>query len=467
MRIAIVGGTAAGPAAAAEALRCRPDAEVVLYEKEPFISVGACEIPYLAAGWIEDWRRLEVLTPRQFEQSRGGTVRERHLVRSIDIRRRRLEVEALEFGSVHEEPFDRLILATGARPRRLGIEGEDAGNVFHIRTLDTARRLETWLRTRTVRHAVIVGGGYIGVEMAEALRARGIRVSILEPLGRVLGQTITREMGQPLVDAVAAGGVVVRQEAPVRFELDDNGLVRRVYTDRKEIIGCDLVLVSIGLQPNSELAADAGIRPGARDTIAIDEYLQTSAAGVFACGDNIAVPHVAARTPVYLPLAPVGRRAARAAARNASADGRGGRERFEPTVRVMGVSAFGIETAVVGLSEEEALEEGYDVITDRIEYWSRAWLYPGSKRLQVRLLAERGSGRLLGGELVGPEGAGMRANVLVPLIREGYTARRVLAEIDLLYNPPMAPAVDPLIVACSRIAKMADAPSRPRREAGK
>jgi NADPH-dependent 2,4-dienoyl-CoA reductase/sulfur reductase-like enzyme len=456
MRIAIIGGTAAGPAAAAEAIRRGPGAEVVLYEQEPFISTGACEIPYLLGGLIEDWRRLEVLTPRQFEQSRGGIVRERHRVREIRPRERRLVVEALEYGSVHDEPYDRLILAVGARPRRLGIEGEDAPNVFHIRTLDSARVLTERLEREPPRHVVMVGGGYVGVEVAEMLRLRGLRVTILEPVGRVLGQTLSPTIGKHFDQAIRRHGILVRKERPVRFDLGRDGRVRAVHTDRKEVIGCDLVLVSIGLTPNSEIAAAAGIRLEGGGTVAVDEHMQTSAAGIYACGDCITVPHVAMRERIYMPLAQVGRRSARVAARNAARGSHGGRATFAPVVRIIGVKAFEVEAAQAGLTEEEAAAAGFDVVTAEVRHWTRAHLYPGSRPLHVRLVVEKGSGRLLGGELVGEEGAALRANVLVPLIREGYTARKILDEIDLIYNPPIAPSVDPLLIACSQAAKAAE-----------
>lgn len=455
MRIVVIGGTAAGPSAAAEALRTNPAAEVVLYERESHISVGACEIPYLLGNWISDWRRLEVLTPRQFEQSRGGIVRERHRVHEIRPREKRLVVEALDFGSSHEESFDRLILATGARPTPLAIEGEDAPNVFHIRTLATARRILEWLDSEPVRHVVMVGAGYVGFEVAETLRDRGLRVTVLDPTGRFLGQSIPASLGAPIAAAARAHGVTVRREVPLRLATGPDGRVRAVHTDRREIIGCDLVLVSIGLTPETRLAAAAGLRVGASGALAVDDRMQTSASGIYACGDVVEVPHVASRVPVYLPLAPPARRSARVAARNAAAVRGAGKARFAPVTRIVGAAAFGVEAAQVGLSEAEARASGFDVVFAQIRHWSRSSLYPGTRPIDVSLMVERGTGRLLGGAIVGAEGAGLRANTLVPLIREGYSARQVTEEVDLLYNPPIAPAVDPLIVACSAAARAA------------
>ena len=457
MRIAVIGGLAAGPAAAAEAARTNPDAEVVLYEQGAHISVGACEIPYFVGDWIEEAQQLEVLTPRQFEATRGGTVKTRRRVTAVRPRDRKLTVEAVEFGSVHEERFDRFILAVGARAKRLGLDGEDAPNVFAVRGYEDAVALKTYLDAERVRHAVVVGGGYIGVEMAEAFRSRGIRVTILEQAGRVLPNTLSKELCAPFSEAVRAGGVVVRDEVPTAFATDRYGRVSAVHTDKKEIIGCDLVLVAIGLEPRTELATGAGVKLGRTGAIAVDDGMQTNVANVWACGDCIEVPRVLDGKPTYFPLAPVGRRAARVAARNAASRARGGRARFAPITESIGVCAFGMQTARVGATVEEAEKAGFDVVAPVICHWSRTMVYPNAKPLWVRLVVERGSGRLLGGELLGEEGAGLRADVLVPLIREGYTARRVLDEIDLIYNPPIAPAVDPLLIAASAAARAAEA----------
>jgi NADPH-dependent 2,4-dienoyl-CoA reductase/sulfur reductase-like enzyme len=462
MRIAVIGGLAAGPAAAAEAVRTNPDAEVVLYEQGAHISIGACEIPYYVGDWIEERQQLVVLTPRQFEDTRGGTVKTRHRVTAIRPRERKLTVEALEFGSVHEERFDRFILAVGARARRLGLDGEDAPNVFTVRGYEDAVALKSYLDAERVRHAVVVGGGYIGVEFAEVFRSRGVRVTILEQAGRALPKTLSDELAPPFSEAVRAGGVTVREEVPTAFATDRYGRVNAVHTDQKEIIGCDLVLVAIGLEPRTELASAAGVKLGRTGAIAVDDGMQTNVANVWACGDCIEVPRVLDGKPVYFPLAPVGRRSARVAARNAASRARGSRARFASITRSIGVCAFGMEVARVGATVEEAREAGIDAVACAVRYWSRTRMYPKAKPIWVRLVVERGTGRLLGGELVGQEGAGLRADVLVPLIREEYTARRVLDEIDLIYNPPIAPAVDPLLVAASAAAKAAEASSRGR-----
>ncbi len=462
MRVAVIGGLAAGPAAAAEAARADPGAEVVLFEETPHISVGACEMPYYIGGRIEDAAALEVLTPAEFEATRGATVRTRHRVTALRPRERSLTVEALDFGSAHEEHFDRFVLAVGARAKRLGIEGEDAPNVFALRTLGDAVAVRAFIEAGPVRHVVIVGGGYVGLEVADELRARGLRVTVLERAGRVLPEALSEDLAAPVGEAVRAGGVVVRGEVPTRFETDRYGRVKAVHTDRGEVVGCDLVLVAVGVEPRTGLAEAAGVRLGPSGAVAVDDGMQTNVPNVWACGDCIEVPRVLDGKPVYFPLAPVARRSARVAARNAVRQGRGRRARFAPIAQVLGVCAFGLEVARAGVTVEEARAAGLDALACSVQHWSRVKLYPKAKPLWVRLVVERGSGRLLGGACVGQEGAGLRVNTLVPLIREGYTAQRIRDEVDLLYTPPLAPAVDPLLVAASKAAKAASAGGRGR-----
>jgi pyruvate/2-oxoglutarate dehydrogenase complex dihydrolipoamide dehydrogenase (E3) component len=241
------------------------------------------------------------------------------------------------------------------------------------------------------------------------------------------------------------------------FERDRWGRVRAIRTDRKEIIGCDFVLVAIGLEPRTELAVAAGIRIGKTGAIAVDEEMRTSAANVWACGDAVEVPRWLDKKPVYVPLATIARRSARVAARNAARGARGGRAVFAPTVGAIGVCAFGMEAASAGVRVEEAQAAGFDAVAVQIEHWTRTKLYPGSQRIRVRLVVERGSGRVLGGEFLGPEGAGLRADILIPIIRAGMTARQIADEFDFVYSPPLAPSLDPLLVAASVADKKASA----------
>ena len=447
MRIAVIGGIAAGPAAAAEAKRRAPEAHVVMFEEGPHISVGTCEIPYWLAGRVEA-DDLVVVSPEQMESKKGVEVRLRQRVTALDAARGRLTVDALDYDATREELFDRVILATGARARRLGVEGEDAAGVFTVRDLRDTHRLRRWLETEPVRHVVIVGGGYIGLEMAEAMRDRGLRATILDPEGRVLGTTVACEASDLMNEAVAAAGVLVRAERATAFEADDRGRVSAVRTDRGEKIGCQLVVVSIGVEPRTELAEAAGIALGDMGGIAVDDEMRTSARAVWACGDVVQIPRAPDGKRVLWPLATTGRRTARVAARNAAS--RHATDRFEPFAGAVAVRAFGVEVGAVGLSMAQAEAAGIDAVAADVRHWSRTRQFEHARPIDVRLVVERGTGRLLGGQLVGAEGAALRANVLVPLVRAGATAEALAEDLDLIYNPPLAPALDPLKVAASR-----------------
>ena len=451
MRIAVIGGLAAGPAAAAEAKRHAPEAEVVMFEAGPHISVGTCEMPYWIGGDLQPGADLLVVSPQEMKSKKGVEVHLRHRVTGLDPRRGRLTVEALDFGASREESFDRFILATGARARRLGVENEDAAGVFTLRDLVDMHAIERWLDTEPVRHAVIAGGGYIGLEMAEALRQRGLRVTILDPTGRVLGSTVACEASSLMQEAVAEAGVVVRQETATGIDTDDRGRVRAVRTDRGEIVGCQLFIVSVGVESRTELAEAAGIALG-DSGIQVDDEMRTSARTVWACGDVVEIPRAPDGKRVLWPLATTARRTARVAARNTAASlsrGRSTTDRFAPFAGAVAVKAFGVEVGSVGLSMKLAEGAGIDAFATDIRHVSRTAMFEGVEPIDVRLVAEQGSGRLLGGQVVGREGAALRANVLVPLVQSGASVRALAEDHDLIYNPPLAPAVDPLKIAAA------------------
>lgn len=454
MRIAVIGGLAAGPTAASEAKRRNSEADVVLFEQEAHISVGACEIPYFVADRLDGASDLIVVTPEEMERTRGVTVHTRHRVMALDPRAGTLTVEALEYGATRIERFDRFILATGARARPLDVPGADAAGVFSVRDAADALAIKRWLSTEPVRHIVVVGGGYVGLEMAEAMRDRGLRATILDPKGRVLTTSLEREVSRQLDDVVQAAGVAVRAERVTEVMAEDDGRVRAVRTDQGEIIGCQAVIVAIGVQPRTELADAAGVALGPTRAVRVDAEMKTSARNVWACGDLVEVERVVDGQPVHWPLAPVGRRTARVAARNAVRRG-GTPDRHRGIVGAVAVRAFGIEAASVGLDGRAAADAGFDAIAVQIRHTTRTAMYPGSKPIDVRLVAERGTGRLLGGQLVAPEGAALRANVLVPLIRSGATAGELAEDLDLIYTPPVSPTVDPLRIAARQAMKAA------------
>ena len=447
MRIAIIGGLAAGPAAAAELAREAPDAEVVLFEATPHVSVGACEMPYYVAGRLSGPGDLIVNTPEELARKKGITVHTEHRVTALDPRAGTLTVEATRYGVARTERFDRFVLATGARARRLGVPGEEGPGVLHMRHYADAVAARRWFVGGDVRHVVVVGGGYVGLEMAEAARDAGLRASILDPSGRVLSRSLHPDMGAQLDRAVRARGVAVRADTATEILRDADGRPRAVRTEAGELVGGQAVVVAVGTEPRAALAEAAGLRLTDGGAVWTDDEMRTSSRRVWACGDCTEVERVGDGRRMEWPLAPVGRRTARVAARNCAHGG--GADRFRGFVGAVAVKAFGIEAASVGLDEGAAREAGLDPVAVQIRHTTRTAVYPGTQPIDVRLVVARADGRVLGGQLVAPEGAALRADVLVPMIRAGQTAQDLAEDMDLVYNPPVAPALDPLKVAAA------------------
>jgi NADPH-dependent 2,4-dienoyl-CoA reductase/sulfur reductase-like enzyme len=251
---------------------------------------------------------------------------------------------------------------------------------------------------------------------------------------------------------VASHGVQIRKEKAEQLELDSDGFVRAVKTDKGEKIGCQLVIVAMGIVPNTDLAKAAGIHIGETGALAADDQMRTNLPNVWACGDCVEVERVIDGKKVYLPLSPVAFRSAHVAGHNAARRGRGAPARFPGVCMASAVKVFGLEVAAVGLRLAEAKKAGFDAVAAQIKGWSRVKIYPGSKPIHIRYVIERKSGRLLGAELIGEEGAAMRANVLVPCIREGWTVSAI-KDLDLVYAPPLAPSIDPLLRAAHAATK--------------
>jgi NADPH-dependent 2,4-dienoyl-CoA reductase/sulfur reductase-like enzyme len=245
--------------------------------------------------------------------------------------------------------------------------------------------------------------------------------------------------------------VQIRTERAVRFDVSGQGAITSLGTDRGETIGCQLVIAAIGTKPNVKLAQRAGLKLTRSGAIHVDDTMRTSAPNVWACGDCVEVRHVVSDRPVYLPLSQTAFRSARVAAQNAVRQGRGRPARFPGVAGASAVKVFGLEVARVGLSVDEARAAGFDAFVESVKAWSRVKFYPGAERLHVELVVDRRSGRLLGGAVVGREGAAMRANVLVPLVWKGWSVEAI-RDLDLVYTPPVAPAIDPLLVAANRAA---------------
>ncbi|NNE69584.1 MAG: FAD-dependent oxidoreductase [Rhodothermales bacterium] len=449
-RIFVIGGVAAGPAAAAEAKRVDPDAEVILWEAGSTISYGACEMPYLLSGTVSNPGDLVVLTPDQMRETRGVDARTFHRVTRLLPDRRRIVVEDLASGMVREERYDKLVVATGAGVRWPDWPELEGPRIHGFRTLDDAARVRATARQAAGRW-VVVGGGYIGVEVAEQLCEAGHRVTLLAP-GGLFGSRLTPALQRPVSEALMGIGVAIRETRAAGVRRDAPGAAVAVRTEDGELVGADQVVLATGTVPRVDLAREAGLRIGGTGAISVDAHMRTSSSTIWACGDCAEVHHLVSERPVHMPLSLVAYRTGRTAGRNAARTGRGHPARYDGVVGTYGVKVAGIEVAMVGLTESAAREAGFDPVSSTITHASRASRMPGREPVHVHLVADRDSRRLLGGQLVGRDGAALRANTLVPLLRSRATVDD-LYNLDLLYTPPIAPSLDPLLVAARSLQK--------------
>lgn len=422
----VIGGVAAGLSAATRARRIDPHLEILVLEKGPVISYGACGLPYFVEGRIRDSKQLIVYTPEYFRKERKIEVRTGARVASISHPRRELTLDSGE--RLH---YDRLAICTGARCDTSGIAGASLPHVFTLHTLDDAERMRRFILEKKPRHAVVIGAGYIGVEAADALRRNGIRVTLMERSHHAL-----------LRDDEAFTAAVVRHLELHRVEV-------RLGTPAAGIedLHADMVVVSAGFKPNVELATQAGVELGRTGAIATDERMETNLRGVFAAGDCIETNHVVTGRPTWIPLGTTANKTGRVAGANAA----GGRERFPGIAGTSIVGIFGLGFATTGLSVSEARKEGFNPVAARIDAHSRPRYYGGT-RTTVELIADRATRRILGGSVIGEDGAAGRIDVIATAVQ---TRMRVdeFEQLDLAYSPPFSPLWDPVLIAAQQLMK--------------
>ena len=445
-RVLVVGGVAAGMSAASQIRRRHPKTRVTVFERGDFISYGACGMPYNIEDPERDIEDLVVLTAEHARKKRGIDLKLRHDATDLDLESRTLTVVDLDKGKESQEAFDALVIATGARAVRLPLDGFDLPGVHVLRDLGDGRAIKDALEERP-KTAVIVGAGYIGMEMAHVLTERGLSVTVLEKLPQLLpewnGDTVTvvaetlKERGVEFHTGVTVTGA----------EAGTDGRVSAVLTDHDRF-NADLVLVAAGVRPNIELASAGGLRIGDSGAIWVNQQQQTSHEVVWAAGDCAEAYHRVLRRNAWIPLGTTANKQGRIAGANVV----GADQRFSGIVGTCGFMVFDLEVAKSGLGEEEARTEGFDPVTVTIRQRSRAHGYPDGVPIQILLIADRETGLLLGGEIVGTEGAALRINTLATALA-GHMTVADLQSLDLVYAPPFASVWDPVLVAENQLIK--------------
>jgi len=444
--IVIIGGDAAGMSAAAKAKRTNPECEVFVFEKGPFVSYAACGLPYLLSGAVRSHHDLLSRTVEQFEQQ-GVKVQTEAEVVELSPGTRSVTVKDLRGGGSYQQSFDACITATGASTIRPSLPGAGALGVFTLRSLRDALTLREHLERYRPRHATLVGGGYVSMEMAEALRQLRLEITLVEAQGQVM-PSLDPPMAALVQRELARHGVRVVLDSPVRrLEVGGNGLVTGVET-ATEGWRTDLVLFGVGVRPNVALAEACHLPLDATGGIRTNQRMETDRPGLFAAGDCTSATHLLTGKRAYLPLGTTANKQGRVAGENAA----GGSARFEGVVGSAVTKVFGLEVARTGLTERDAEELSGSVATAQITESSRARYYPGGSPLAVRLLANRATGKLIGGQVIGDEGAAKRLDVIATALHAEMTADQ-FARLDLCYAPPFSPVWDPLLIAASELQK--------------
>ncbi len=451
-RILIVGGVAAGMSAASQAKRRAPDARVTVFERGSYISYGACGMPYNIEDPGRDIDDLVVLSADKARQERNIELHLRHEVVEIDAAGASVRVRNLENGEERTETYDSLVLATGASAVRLPLSGFDLPGVVALRNLEDGATVKR-LVAEGARNAVIIGAGYIGMEMAHVLRSRGLEVTVLEKLPKILPGWGSEVIGA-VEHELQEHGVIIETGVTVSgAEAGPDGSVARVVTDDKTV-DADLVLQAVGIRPNVRLAADAGLRIGDTGAIWVTHYQQTSADGIWSAGDCSEAYHRVLRRNAWIPLGTTANKQGRVAGANTV----GASQRFAGIVGTAGFQVFDLEVARSGLGLEQAEREGFEPVSVTIRQRSRAHGYPGSSSIQVTLVADGPTGVLLGAEIVGRDGAALRSNVIGAALASHMTVND-LQGLDLVYAPPFAPVWDPILVAANQLSKRVGRPS--------
>lgn len=440
MKHVIIGGVAGGATAAARIRRVAENDEIVLVEKGEHISYANCGLPYYIGGVIEDHDKLLVQTPASFGRRFNMDVRVNTEALALHPERKAVTLKGPD-GSLVEESYDRLLLSPGAVPFRPSLPGIDLPGIFTLRNVADTDAIADFMACREVRRAVVIGAGFIGLEMVENLSHRGVNVTLVEMADQVMAP-LDFSMAAIVRHHLAQQGVDLRLNTAVTaFEKQGDGLVLTLGDGGK--LDADMVILSIGVRPLTKLAVDAGIVTGERGGIKVDEYLRTSAPDIYAVGDAIEYPHPVDGRPWMNYLAGPANRQARIVADNMAL---GDQVRYEGSIGTSVAKVFGLTVAATGLAAKRLRQEGVPYLTATVHPNSHAGYYPGAAPMSIKVVFSPADGRLLGAQIVGRDGVDKRIDELALVIKHGGTVAD-LTRVEHAYAPPYSSAKDPVAVA--------------------
>ena len=453
-RLVVIGGDAAGGSAASQAKKRRPDLDVVVFERGRATSYSACGIPFWIAGTVEHEADLVARTPEQ-HRANGLDVRMRTEVVGIDTDKGVVHWRELDGGAEGTEPYDDLVYATGSVPMRPPVEGIDADGVYGVQVLDDGVALRAELDSGRVQRVVVVGGGYIGLEIAEACRIRGLDVTVVDRSPTPVG-TFDPDIGSYIARALSAEGIeMVLSDGVAGIDVGPDGRARAVVTESGRELPADLVVLGLGVRPDVRLAREAGIPLGTSGGIAVDARMRTQVPGVWAAGDCVESVHRLSGQRIVVALGTHANKQGRVAGINIG----GGYATFPGVIGTAITRTCSVEAARTGLAEHEAGAAGYRFVTAAVDSTTKAGYFPGARPIRVKMIAEKRSGRLLGAQVVGEEGAAKRVDALAICIWNEMTVDEILS-LDLSYAPPFAPVWDPVLIAARKASEAVEADLR-------
>ena len=440
MKVVIVGGVAGGASAAARLRRLDENAEIVVFERTGFISYANCGLPYFIGGIIADEEELTLQTPESFWDRFRVDVRVRHEVTAINTSQKTVTVHGLDTGKTYEEHYDKLILSPGAKSTQPNMPGADSKNIFTLRTIEDTLAIHRFVENEKPRSAVIIGGGFIGVEMAENLAALGLTVTLLEYADHVLAPFDFDMACAVHVQMENKGVHLMLNTAVTAFEKDGDRILTK--TAKNGDISSDMVLLSIGVTPDTALAESAGLELGLKGSIIVNDKMETSVPDIYAVGDAVEVRHFVTGNRTLISLAGPANKQGRIAADNIC----GKNSMYKGAQGSSIIRLFDMTAASTGINEHAAKNAGIDYERVVLSPASHAGYYPGGKAMTMKVLYEKSTLKILGAQIVGYEGVDKRIDVLATAIRAGMKATE-LAELDLAYAPPYSSAKDPVNMA--------------------
>ncbi len=440
MKVVIVGGVAGGATAAARIRRLDENAEIKIFEKSGYISYANCGLPYYIGGEISDREELTLQTPESFNARFRVDVKVRHEVVAINPDRKTVTVRNLSGGEVFEEKYDKLVLSMGAKPIRPNLPGIDDERIFTVRNVEDTFRIKDYIDATKPERAVVIGGGFIGIEMAENLRRLGMEVTLVEAAPQLMAP-FDGDMAAFIHAEVRAAGVKLVLGGMVDG-FESNGKSLGVRLKDGDTISCDMAVLAIGVAPDTALAKDAGFELGIKGSIVVNERMETSVPDVYAVGDAVQIKNFVTGKPALISLAGPANKQARIAADNiCEKDSRYNGAQGSSVIKV-----FRLTAAATGINERTAKSEGIDADKVILSPMNHAGYYPGGKIMTMKVVFEKGTYRLLGAQIVGFDGVDKRIDVLATAIRAGMKVTD-LTELDLAYAPPYSSAKDPVNMA--------------------